>query len=241
MDVALGAARAAAPARAGPPLSPDEQWPETEGYHEFAELHANSLAAYAGLRDLRDTEKFLKKHLSLMEGSGHVGRWFLLRHTAAAAARAPDDELRLEARQFFLLDTACDAANAHFVRLHGPGAHGTTESIRASAKEGIKMLFQLVLKGPVDPLGVRPRLEQNVARWAERVAVRAEEQRAREVAEAVKKARRRREQQEAERAVEAERQVAAAARGRSHCRTVSMLTGLVLLAAISYGHHQANF
>ena len=102
------------------------------------------------------------------------------------------------------------------------------------------MLF-MVLKGPIDPISVRPRLIQSVDRWAQLMEARNEAERAADIAAKVKEAKRKRAEAAAEReAVREQRQLAEKARGRSHCRLLAMLSGLVLLGAIAYSQRQAG-
>ena len=149
----------------------DHHYPETEGYSDLVESHAQELETFAGLRSDDASRKFLEQRLHFAEESGHVGRWFMLRHTELHAS-GESERLRAEARQLQLLDTSCDAANAHFVRLHGSGYASDAAQIRASAKEGIKMAFGMLGSPMGASTGMHQRFSQLIDEYIARIVAR---------------------------------------------------------------------
>ena len=54
------------------PMMNESTWPETEGYQQFIEEHAEVLRKLCDIRGDRDLYSHLKTHPQLLEGSGHV-------------------------------------------------------------------------------------------------------------------------------------------------------------------------
>ena len=140
-------------------------FPEAEGYDEFVHSHHEVLQRLADLRSDQDTEALLRSNIKLLEESGHVARWMTLRDINDPAlidsGGATYVELQLRARQVFLLDAACDAANHHYRMKHGTDLATSVAEVQASAKEGIHMLFR-ALELPGDPMKVRRKLSEKV-------------------------------------------------------------------------------
>ena len=148
-------------------------------------------------------------------------------------------ELRLEARQLFLLDAACDAANSYYLRIH----HGKDDlatdpvELRAAAIQGVIMLFQM-LGLPQDRMQLRPLLDlkQNhyIGQLVKRVA------RQREEAEAERRRASQRKESErraAEAAAAAEAREAARKRRRLSVGAMAVLLMAGLAGAIAVAHH----
>ena len=78
MPTMLGPPGSASPSAAMPPSNQlmahtaDENYPETEGYHEFVEEHRDVLEALADASSDAQTQAHMHKHLELMENSSHV-------------------------------------------------------------------------------------------------------------------------------------------------------------------------
>lgn len=145
-------------------MDADEAYPETDGYDDFVRKHSASMAELCAISDEASTLMFLKSHLQLMLGSGHFGRWLMLRHTEMLQSGAKAGAvLSSEAFQFFLLDCACDAANAFFVRKHGAAALANNQAeLLTTATEGVNMLAR-ALSLPGDPMRMRDKLNSNVS------------------------------------------------------------------------------
>ena len=147
-----------------PPEDADEAYPETEGYDEFVSANGDALEKLANLRSDQETESHLKGNIHLLQESGHVFRWFMLKSSedpALMTSSAAKEELRLQARQLFLVDAACDAANHHYMMKHGTGFAMNAADLQASAQQGVYMLFR-ALQMPGDPMRVRPKLSEKV-------------------------------------------------------------------------------
>jgi hypothetical protein len=142
----------------------DEAYPETEGYTALISQHVDALDKLASITDESETQAHLSKHIELLEGNAHTGRYFMLKTTEQIKSDAPAGLRRRVAFQLFLVDAACDAANAHFMKVHGPGHATNAEDLRTSAAQGIKMLFQ-ALKAPGDPMQLRPKLDAKVEEY----------------------------------------------------------------------------
>ena len=102
-----------------PPITDaDAAYPETEGFDDFVRENQAHLEKLEALRSDSETQEHMQQHVQLLEGSGHTQRWFMLRGCESEALLKPGtpehEELRAAARQLFLLDAACDAANHHF-------------------------------------------------------------------------------------------------------------------------------
>ena len=72
-----------------------------------------------------------------------------------------NQELRLQARQLFLVDAACDAANHHYRMKHGTDFATSSADLQASAQQGIYMLFR-ALQMPGDPMHIQHKLSEKV-------------------------------------------------------------------------------
>ena len=82
----------------------------------------------------------------------------MLRNTGMVAA-SETSALREEARQLFLVDAACDAANAHYMRAFGSSHAVDPERLAACAREGLRMLFHAIGQ-PGDPMQLQSKLEK---------------------------------------------------------------------------------
>lgn len=212
----------------GAPEDADAAYPETEGYDEFVSSHNSALEKLASLRSDLDTESHLRTNIKLLEESGHLMRWFALKNSedpALMTASAAREELRLQARQAFLVDAACDAANHHYQMKHGTGFATSSADLQASAQQGINMLFR-ALQLPGDPMQVRRKLSEKVDDHLILLKKRIIKLRVEE-----EKERRRKLQQKL-----AEAKAAAAAEAKrkknSQCRSMfAIVLGLVLAAA----------
>lgn len=115
----------------------EQHFPETDGYHDFVENHEAALIALASAKSDADAVRLMMSHVELLQESAHTGRWFALRNCEQLTSGRVET-LRLEARQFFLLDAACDAANAHFMRSRGPNASAESqEELLAAVRPSI--------------------------------------------------------------------------------------------------------
>ena len=148
----------------------DQAYPEQAGYSEFIAEQQSTLEAFAGLGggggDDRQTAAFMTEHLSLLLESAHTGRFFMLRNSQMVES-GETKHLKQEARQLFLLDAACDAANAAFMGANrgNPNAMAADPvTLRASAKEGVNMLFR-ALTIPNDPMQLRQKLDKKVTEY----------------------------------------------------------------------------
>ena len=204
----------------------EARYPETEGYTEWIERHEQELETFAGLRGDDASRKFLEQRLHFAQESGHVGRWFMLRHTEMYA-NGESDLVRAEARQLQLLDTSCDAANAHFVRLHGTGHASDSAQIRASAREGIKMAFSMLGSPMGAQSGMHQRFAQLTDEYIARIIARHKAQK-KEVERARRMAAREREKELA--AIAAAEKAAR----RKPMRNLLLLCLLVLMVAMSF-------
>ena len=74
-------------------------------------------------------------------------------------AASETSALREEARQLFLVDAACDAANAHYMRAFGSSHAVDPERLAACAREGLRMLFHAIGQ-PGDPMQLQSKLEK---------------------------------------------------------------------------------
>lgn len=120
-----------------------EPFPQTEGYAEFVEEHEEKLKTFIGLRvDVR-TRRFLSENMNFVEESGHVGHWVEVRHVEALKGGDKPESIRKEARQFQILNTVCDAANATFYQLYGDG-YGSEAEIGSCSKKGLEMAFMML-------------------------------------------------------------------------------------------------
>lgn len=143
-------------------LTADQSYPQEAGYDEFIKEHAAALDALCVCKDDESTKDLLLQNLELLLSSGHVGRWFMLRHSDMLQAGGAGAVLQAEARQFFILDCACDAANAYFMRMHGQFAQDRAHLL-SSAAEGVKMCFAaLQVPDPIRARHVKDRLAHNV-------------------------------------------------------------------------------
>jgi hypothetical protein len=71
---------------------------------------------------------------NFVEESGHVGHWVEVRHVEALKGGDKPESIRKEARQFQILNTVCDAANATFYQLYGDG-YGSEAEIGSCSKK----------------------------------------------------------------------------------------------------------
>ena len=68
-------------------------------------------------------------------------------------------DLKPTAWRFFMLDAACDAANAHYMRAFGSSHAVDPERLAACAREGLRMLFHAIGQ-PGDPMQLQSKLEK---------------------------------------------------------------------------------
>jgi hypothetical protein len=153
----------------------------------------------------------------------------MLRHSDMVAAK-DTKHLKSEARQLFLLDAACDAANAHFTRTHGAAQYATEpNALRASAAQGTFMLLN-ALSAPGDPMRMRDNLDKRVNAYVGQVIQRVAKLRKEAAAEEERQAARKQAAREAElREVEEAAAEAARKRKRASCR--QMLVYMLLFGA----------
>lgn len=180
-----------------PEMDADEQYPEKSGYADFVAEHLQDLEKFASLRDEAETEKFMGSHTSLMLSAEHTGRWFMLRATEQLATPGGVGNCRLESRQLFLMDAACDAANATFMRMAGGDAHASSNAqLEMCATKGVEMLFN-ALNIPQDPMQLRPKLDMKVQSYIGSIIKRVAKERKRAAAEEEERARRKAAEQRA--------------------------------------------
>ena len=198
----------------------DTTYPEQAGYHDFIESKEAALQKFACLSSYAETERYMKATPELLQESAHTGRWFMLQ-CSEMVANAKTKDLRQYAMQLFLLDAACDAANASFMRAHGMQAdvHASSPAeLRECALAGVAMLFRgLALPG--DPMQLRPKLADKVNKLTSQLVKRVAKQR--EAADAARK----HEAREREQEKRAEAELARSKRRKN----TGGLVGLVLL------------
>jgi hypothetical protein len=157
------------PGPPGPPpilqdgVSLEQLYPQLDGYDEFVAQHSKELEALCALSDDNTAIEFMQGHLELLQGSGHVGHWVAQRHIATLQSGAKAGAvLNREARMFFLMDAACDAANACFLRKYGTQHASSEMEVLAAAAEGTTMLKR-ALSIPGDPMQMNMKLKANVS------------------------------------------------------------------------------
>ena len=131
--------------------------------------------------------------------SAPAQRFFMLRNSEMVA-KGRTANLKHEARQLFLMDAACDAANAHFMRMN-QGRETFAQSqdeLRVSASAGITMLFN-ALRMPGDPMQLNAKLAVKSQEYIGSLVKRVAKQRKEEEARKEELARRKRAEAEAAR------------------------------------------
>lgn len=135
-------------------------------------------------------------------------------------------DLKPTARQLYLLDAACDAANSHFLRMNaGQDRHASRAELRASASAGLTMLSRALVM-PGDPMKLRPALDAKVATFIGQLIKRVAKQREKVAAAKAQETRRRADERRAEEAALAE-----ATRKRTRHNVGAMLIVAMLLLA----------
>jgi hypothetical protein len=153
------------------PQDADAAYPEVDGYADFVAEQGPHLESYCRLRDNKDIVQHLQANVQLMEGSEHVGRWFMLRHSDALT-RNDGKEILAEAKNFFLFDAACDAANHDYLMRHGDTHVTSREDLRNAARAGVQMLYGVLRMPGTHPIeqGVQKRSREYVGLIIKRVA-----------------------------------------------------------------------
>ena len=143
-------------------------------------------------------------------------------------ANGETQNLKNAVRQYYFLDAACDAANAHFVRTHGQAHAHSSADIRASAEQGITMLFR-ALTIPGDPMQLRPKTEKKANEYIGQLVQRVAKLRK---ASEAKTAKRKKEAEEERLAVEAEAAERARKARRNNLSGTMLLLFVLLLASV---------
>ena len=146
-------------------------------------------------------------------------------------------DYKKEAWTFFILDAACDAANAAFMMKHGPNAFATDpEELRKVALQGLDMTFH-ILTLPTHPMQLRPKLEAKVKEYIKMIIGLVAKKREQQQADRLLLEEQRKREAEAEREMEAERarQAAKHAAAKLTLHRVIILISTLLAFAAAWG------
>ena len=141
-------------------------------------------------------------------------------------------DLKPMVRQLYMLDAACDAANAHFMKSNAGGTMvGSSDELQECAFAGVTMLHR-ALSIPGDPMKIRPTIDKKVTAFIGLLIKRVAQERERRAAAKAQQAQRREHERRAEEAALAE---AARKRTRHNAGAMLLVATLLLFGVFAFG------